>query len=184
MTSRRKQLEFFMLHEDEEEFSFNLKNEFKEIVFFDDNVWEDSPEMVDSIDKCQTGYCYIWNRTICPDLPTIQRKDGQIQGPSSGIVIQFQRCRIDENKNLLSGRIAIGYDSANEELHEFVSSVWRILKKTTIMGVFHAPTSDTVDSSKIIKEFGVGKTVKSALVSKKVIALKHRSTENFYVPAM
>lgn len=182
MPSRKKQLQTFLTDEDERRFSSLLMKEYQDIVFLDNNVWEEEPKLVNSIEKCQTGFCYIWNKGIFPNLPTIERKDGKIQGPASGVVIQFQRCRIDEVGNLLSGRIAVGFETIEKEFNSFVNNVWKILKKVSKVGVFHSPLVGTVDSIKIIKEYTVGDAVKEAIHSKMISRLKHRSTENYYVP--
>ncbi len=83
MKSYRKQLQIFMIQEDERNFSILLKNNFGNVAFLDDNVWPEKPNIVNSIDDCQTGYCYIWNKDITPVIPTITRNDGKIQGPAS-----------------------------------------------------------------------------------------------------
>ena len=41
-----------MIDEDERNFSSLLINNFKEIIFLDDNIWEKEPKIVDSIEKC------------------------------------------------------------------------------------------------------------------------------------
>lgn len=148
----------------------------------DDNVWTGKPNIVNSIDDCKTEYCYIWNKDITPIIPTITRNDGRIQGPASGVVIQFERCRIDSSNNLLSGRIAVGYNSGDEGFGNFVNNVWKILRNFACNGVFYKPQYGPVDMSRIIKEFSVGDTAKSAVYSKKISSLKHRSTENYYYP--
>jgi hypothetical protein len=170
------------MDEDEQKFASLLKKEYKDLVFLDNNVWEKAPESVNSIERCQTGFCYIWNKGIFPELPTIERKDGKVQGPGSGVVIQFQRCRIDEDGNLLSGRIAVGYDSDEKEFNAFINNVWKILKKVSKVGVYHSPLFGSVDESKIIKEYTVGDAAKEAIRSQKISRFKHRSTENYYVP--
>jgi|GEM_PF-3822275 hypothetical protein len=99
-----------------------------------------------------------------------------------GVVIQFERCRIDSYNNLLSGRIAVGYDSADKEFGGFVNNVWKNIKSLTYNGVFYMPQYESVDMSRIIKEFSVGDAAKNAIHSKKIRSLKHRSTENYYYP--
>ena len=80
MKSYKKQLQIFMIQEDEGNFSILLKNIFENVAFLDENVWLEKPNNENSIEDCQTGYCYIWNKDITPVIPTITRNDGKIQG--------------------------------------------------------------------------------------------------------
>ena len=109
----------------------------------------------------------------------MERKDGKIQGPASGVVIQFERCKVDAHGNLLSGRIAVGFDTTEKEFIVFVNNVWKKLKKVTKVGVYYSPLFGSVDKSKAIKEYTVGEAAKDAVITKNIIRLKHRSTENY-----
>ncbi len=128
-----KQLQVFMTEHDESEFSELLKRNISGIMFIDDQVWANTPVVREDIVSCQTGRVYLYNRQI-EDLPTIRRKDGQIQGPISGCVIQFLRCII-KNGQLRSGTIGVGYNKDDLSMKDFVTRVWRILKSMGKIGV-------------------------------------------------
>lgn len=182
MSTRKRQLQTFLIEEDERDFSHLLCRMYPDVVFLDDNVWDGGPHSVTSIEKCISTYCYIWNKAIFPELPIFVREDGRLEGPASGVVIQFQRSRIDEEGDLLSGRIAVGYDTSGEEFCSFVDGVWKILKKVSTVGVCYAPTSGPVDFSRVIGQYVVGLAAREAFEKGRLNRLRHTSTYHYFVP--
>lgn len=104
----KTQYQIFFDHFDEIEFSSLLKKKFPEIIFLDDNVWKSQPITRETIAACLTPRCYIFNQPL-ELLPTILRRDGQVEGPIVGPVIQFLRCKID-GTTIFSGSVAASFD--------------------------------------------------------------------------
>lgn len=177
----KKQKQTFLMKEDEYNFSIALKREFDNLIFLDNSVWDSEPDEVSSIDKCKSRFCYIWNRSIFQELPTGIRKDGRIQGPTSGVVIQFERCEVNEKKILLSGRIAVGFDEKKSEVNIFINSVWKILRKMTHQKLYHT-RDGIINYTNVIREYSVGKAAMESIMSNNILGFKHRSTENYYIP--
>ena len=78
-----------------------------------------------------------------PVLPTLERADGALEGPAAGCVIQFIRSQqqkddLLDRDELLSGRLAAGYDAEDEAAARFVKTVWaayRSLKPVKLLGL-------------------------------------------------
>ena len=116
---------------DEEEFSASLLQRSLRIRFVDDNIWpQPAPRVARSISECQSRYVFIWDPMVVAELPIIRRLDGNYQGPQSGAVIEFSRSSINGDE-MLSGRIAVGFDEANTHMKEFVSTVWEVFIRST-----------------------------------------------------
>lgn len=179
-----KSMYFFLDEEDEKGISIELMNKYNNIIFLDDSLWEDDIQYAESIDKCKKKHCYIWNKSVYPELPTEIRSNGLISGPTSGIVVQMERSFINENGMLLSGRLAVGFDDENLEFKKFINTFWKIVRRIGCNRVYHANWLGKADYSKVINDFAVSENVINDLNSFKIRGLMHRSTENYYVPAI
>lgn len=183
MGSKTLQLQLFMDEEDEKQFSLCLYKEYENIMFLDGRVWDDEPVIVKQINDCKANYCYIWNKNIFSDISILKRKDGRVEGPASGVVIQYARSKLDNRGFLLSGRIAVGYDTSDHEYEKFIKDVWKIIKKIARIGVFHYPEFGEIDRSKIIKTHAVGESVICKLKNGNIKGLRHMSTQVYYWPS-
>lgn len=183
MGSKTLQLQLFMDEEDEKQFSLYLCKKYDNILFLDGRVWDNEPVIVKRINDCKESYCYIWNKNIFSDIPILKRKDGRIQGPASGVVIQYARSCLDNEGYLLSGRTAVGYDTSDNEYEKFIKDVWKIVKKVAHVGVFHYPEFGEPDRSRIIKTHAVGKSVICKLKNGDIKRLRHTSTRVYYWPS-
>lgn len=178
----KKQKQLFFALADEEEFSQSLRERFADVVILDGNVWTTAdPVVCTSIAAYREPFAFIWSRKVTPDLPVMQRKDGQFQGPASGVVIQVIRSRL-RGDVLESGRIAVGSDPANTAFIEFVSEVWRVLGRFgTIKLASVDPTTRKVITPGV-REYRVGPHAAAFLRTGALEMLKDRSTKNFYLP--
>lgn len=98
-----KQLQLFLTRCDEEQLSLLLREEIAALLFLDGNVWPDCPDCRGSIGQCDTNIVYLYCRPL-DELPTLRRKDGWLEGPVAGCVIQILRS-IEKDKILLSERV-------------------------------------------------------------------------------
>ena len=129
--TRARQLALLMTRKDEAKLSTGLLELAPSIAFIDGQRWASlEPPLRQSIDRCLDGEVFIWNRALAPALPGTPRPGGGAQGPTSGPVIQFSRC-VMEGDELLSGRIAAGFDSEERERAAFVDQVWKLVKSIT-----------------------------------------------------
>lgn len=128
-----KQLQLLLDREDEADLSIRLTNSFPGIRFLNDNVWKDAPDCQDAIENCSTGRVYLYNGML-EKLPTFRRKNGDLEGPTAGCVIQILRSREKEGV-LLSGRIAISFDDDDDQMRDFANGVWKCVKNSGKIGV-------------------------------------------------
>jgi hypothetical protein len=151
-----RQLQLFLTYQDEAELSRLLRNEFPGIIFLNDNVWPHSVDCRDGIEQCDTGrvYLHIGEPTA---LPTMRRKDGSLEGPVAGCVIQILRSK-KEDGVLLSGRIAAGIDDADEKMRDFVLRTWKCVKKLGEIGVLRP-------DGRIDKHYLVGRFTSEAIAT-------------------
>lgn len=128
-----KQLQIFLTTKDETRLSGLLRSEFPGIYFLNDNVWPDHPDFREGVENCDSGRVYLY-RGFLEEIPTMRRKDGQLEGPIAGCVVQVLR-PITKDGILLSGRVAAGIDDNDERMREFVSAVWKCVKQLGRLGV-------------------------------------------------
>lgn len=129
----KKQLQLFLSREDESGLSTLLKAELADLWFLNDNVWPDNPDCRDGIEDCNSGLVYLYQGSL-DLLPTGRRKTGDVEGPTAGCVIQIIRCRFEDG-TLLSGSVAAGIADDDERMRNFVSKVWKCVRKTGTVGV-------------------------------------------------
>ncbi len=141
-----KQTQILMLPGDEADFSKKLLQLRPGIRFIDDNVWDGpTPRLVESIDRCQTNFCFLWD-PVTGKLPVAQREDGRFEGPGAGMVVQCVRCRLVGNM-LLSGRLAAGFSDTTGEMAKFVRDVWKALR--SVVGA--RPSVINIQTGEIIR---------------------------------
>jgi len=128
-----KQLQLFLNSEDEKCFTTALRKSVSGISFLNDNVWLNVPDTRGGIEDCASGRVYLFSRPLCC-LPTARRKTGELEGPISGCVIQILRSLLKDGV-LLSGRVAVGFNAADNEMKLFVSKVWQCVSRLGERGV-------------------------------------------------
>ena len=129
-----KQVQLFLNLEDETRWTRILKASIPTIKFLDDNVWEGSPNVQSGIETCRSRLVYLFDGDL-DSLPTLIRKSGETEGPTSGCVIQVIRPLIREENTVLSGRVAVGFDTNDVHMKTFVTKVWASLKALGHLGV-------------------------------------------------
>ena len=169
----QRQLQIFLTRSDESELSRALKEEFPEIRFLNDNVWPELPDCRDGIENCDTGRVYLYRGSL-EQLPTMRRKTGDIEGPIAGCVVQVLRS-CEEGAVLFSGRVAAGIDDSDERMREFVSIIWKCVKRVGRQGVVRP--DGTID-----RHYLVGDNARRA-VAAGVIKIADRAVGMLYEPA-
>lgn len=129
----QKQLQLFLDSEDEADLSKLLANRFPGIRFLNDNVWKAAPDCQEGIEKCGSGRVYLYNGSL-EEIPTIRRRNGDLEGPTAGCVVQILRT-IEKEGVLLSGRIAISIGDNDHEMRDFAKGVWTCVTKVGKVGV-------------------------------------------------
>ncbi len=129
----KKQLQLFLALADEIQLSACLKAEIPGIVFLNDNVWTASPDCRDGIEECDTGRVYLYAFPL-ETLPLAGRKNGDLEGPIAGCVVQILRTT-EKDRILLSGRIAAGIDDHDDQMRRIVDNVWTCLRHVGKAGV-------------------------------------------------
>lgn len=129
----QKQLQVFLMASDESRLSRLLKEDVPRIHFINDNVWPDTVDCRDGIESCDSGRVYLYQGDI-QRLPTKRRKNGELEGPAAGCVVQVLRPRRRDGM-LLSGRIAAGFDETDATMRRFVKAVWKCVREVGVLGV-------------------------------------------------
>lgn len=120
-----------MLEADEDALAAALLELEPDVAFVDGQRWPSpAPPLVASISAASQGEIFIWNRRLSPSLQSTRLQSGQYQGPSSGVVIQFERSPLLEAE-LRSGRIAAGWDDADASMSNFVRAVCDVVESVT-----------------------------------------------------
>lgn len=180
----KKQTQLFLLAEDERDISLELRYVRPGIVFLDDNVWDGpNPTSVSSLDDCVSPFAYLWDTQLVPELPCLHRKDGKLEGPIAGLVIQVIRCRMRDNV-LLSGRIAAGTvndaSSLEKQMRIFISDVWKVFSLKTVDRL----VAIDLNTSKVIRnrvpEYRIGMAAAEWANENNMHLLKDRSTLNYF----
>jgi hypothetical protein len=183
----KKQIQLFLMPEDERDVSLSLKALRPTLSFLDDNVWDSTaPVLAESIDACRSHLVYLWDQSVMSTLPTIRRGDGRLEGPVGGIVVQCVRSQV-QGEVLLSGRIAAGTDGVDQTrelaMRAVIADVWKVVKAAT-PGSLDAfdPDSGRV-LHRAVREYRAGRHAVAWLAQGGRL-LKDRSTQSFYRPAM
>jgi hypothetical protein len=148
MKSKTRGKPFFMTLVDEKIFSEAIKRVYPHIKFVDDSRWSTpDPVVRGSIDECASNYVFLWPSDVIEKLPTMSHGD-KFDGPQSGIVMQFMRCR-QKDGCLLSGQIGVGYSEKTEWMDGWSKQIIKILNsmnasKLKVIGEDSYITSDYV----------------------------------------
>lgn len=169
----KKQLQLFLTERDETALSRCLVDAVPGITFLNDNVWPEHPDCRNAIEECKSGRVYLY-LGLLEELPTGTRKDGQLEGPIAGCVIQILRPRWIDGV-LLSGRVAVGYFEGDTHMKDFVSVVWKCVKKLGKVGVVRP-------DGRIDKNYLVGEDTQTR-VEKGEFTIADRAIRMPYVPA-
>ena len=124
-----------MTHEDERVLSDALRAIRPALSIFDDHVWPtDKPVTVESVELASSNYVYLFPSDLFAEIPTRQRPDGRIAGPSSGCVVQLSRCAV-RGDHLVSGVIGTGWEEDNpvySRMEIFWDDVAKVIKKFSV----------------------------------------------------
>ncbi len=183
----KKQIQIFMVEADEWRLSLALRDAFPGVRFVDDNIWKaPRPKERTVINECATPYAFLWNQAIYEHLPMAERREGEYEGPTSGVVIQFLRSRLHETA-LLSGRVAAGVtlkDERSKLMVRFVGEVWKLLREhgtTDLVAV--DPVGHAVLRDKVTGYIAGNETVRWLQEDPRRV-LKDRSTQNYFLPRL
>lgn len=168
MKSSKASQPFFFSPEDEADLSIGLLESIPGLRFLDDHCWPGSgPVYRDSIGACSSRFVYFWDTSKLATLPTLNVR-GALQGPASGVVIQFMRSACSEN-TLFSGQMGVGYSES--WVGEFWKRVLQISRRLS-SGALIGPTGESVNA------YLVGRG--AVAFSRAGGRLKHASAEVFY----
>ena len=168
----KRQVQLFMTPTDEESFLSALRSHIAEVEVVDGQRWPkpDAPIRKRMAD-CVSNDVYLWNRSAVARLPSVPRPGGGFQGPTSGVVIQWIRCRRTEGP-LLSGRLAVA--ASDQPVIAFVDDVWQIMLSFT--------QSDLLTlSGDRAPEFRIGPDARRWFEDDQEARLRERSTELYFV---
>ncbi|MDH5445939.1 MAG: hypothetical protein OEY52_10300 [Gammaproteobacteria bacterium] len=181
----KRSLNIFYNKTDETEFSELLLKNFPEIAFIDGCYWPTpEPPLKESITACKENLVYLWNPHVIKTLPYEKHSDGaRYHGPQSGIVIQYLRCRIDEN-NIRNGCISIGISDSDDiesiKMKKFVNDVWKIINKFSVPGlVCVSPDTGEIINDKI-PQFRLGKHAAKWSLEHESHFLRDATVYNYY----
>ena len=181
MNIKKRQIQTWLDRTDE----LALCKQFKEILpslsFLDDSIWEDSPSVSDRLAECRTPYIFLWPHSASEIgcLPTRKLPDGRVQGPTSGIVIQYLRS--SEKPGVVeSGRFAVGYNGEDVQFHEFVEVIWGCLKKYCSRVDNVNPKTRNVIKAKV-PDMLVGQSIANRCLADG-LTLKYKSLEQYFLP--
>ena len=169
----KRQTQLFMASEDEDVFLTSVRSNIHEVELVDGQRWSTpQPPLASSASRCKSNDVYLWNRSLVPHLPSLPRPGGGFQGPTSGIVIQWIRCRRDRNV-LLSGRMAIG--TSDQIIIRFADAVWKLLELYTLADL-------VTQDGESAPEFRIGPNAHEWITSNRVNRLRERSSETYFLP--
>jgi len=171
----------FLAPLDEVRFEEELRRVNPHIQVIEGSVWrDDGPNVKESIKDCTASVIFLWNSELYPQLPSIVRKDGRRQGPTSGVVIQFIRSTIKDGL-LLSGDLGIGISKEDVPMQAFCKNVWRILRSLNFskLNCIDKTTGDVKTAN--IDDYIVGEG--AVELSNSGMLLKHCATDVYYRPA-
>ena len=148
-----KQIQLFLLADDEAAFSAALLNARPRLVFVDGARWNTSnPPLVESVSTCTSWWSFLWDTSVVESLPVYVRKDGKFEGPTAGLVIELTRSAL-QGGALLSGRLAASTDVADKKVAQamdrFADDVWKVMKAVTQAVIAVDPQTGKVIRDKV-----------------------------------
>ena len=163
---------------DEDTFAERLRVLVPDVLFVDGQRWPTmTPPAHPLMSNCSSKLVYIWSPNSCPHLPYKKLPSGICQGPISGVVIQFVRCK-QSTHALLSGDIGIGYDKNDSRMVCFVDQVWNTLRALNATNLESINPDNGGAVKRGIKNYIVGPHAKE--LSHEGVLLKHSDVEVFY----
>jgi hypothetical protein len=167
-----RQVQLFLTPTDEESFLSALRSHMADVEVVDGQRWPSPAAPVKSrMADCTSNDVYLWNRLAAPQLPSGPRPGGGFQGPTTGVVIQWIRCR-KEGTSLMSGRFAVG--ASDPQIIAFVHEVWRLLRSFT--------RSDLQTlTGEAAAEFLIGPDARRWFEHDEDARLRERNTETYFV---
>ena len=141
----------FLTTTDEQVLSERLKEVLPAIRFVDDNRWPSPEPMVrDSIANCASRYVFLWPSDQIDTLPVISR-NGQFEGPQSGVVMQLMRSRkVDDC--LLSGQLGVGFSEKNAWMAAWSKSVLQVLRGLNVSKLRSLGSKPAITSAYVVGE--------------------------------
>ncbi|MCX6848245.1 MAG: hypothetical protein NTY98_04940 [Verrucomicrobia bacterium] len=174
----KKSAPVFLSRTDEDTFARRLRVLVPDVLFVDGQRWSSSvPPAHSLISSCLSNLVYIWSPNTCAELPYKKLPSGVYQGPISGVVIQFVRCKQTDH-SLLSGDIGIGYDKNDSRMVCFVDKVWNTLRALNATKLESINPDNGGSVKRGIKNYIVGPHAKE--LSSEGIPLKHSDVEVYY----
>ncbi len=128
---RKTQISFFMTSRDELAIAEAVARALPQVRLLDDWAWEsvNLPPVRPSPLDCGRAIG-IWHSGVRPEIEGVARGNGVIDGPASGAIVQWLRCRLVEGV-LKHGRWAATFDPTDEENAAFVRTLWNVLRAET-----------------------------------------------------
>ena len=168
----------FLSRTDEETLADRLRVLVPDVLFIDGQRWPSViPPAHPLVSSCSSNLVYLWSPNSCPQLPCKKLSSGVYQGPVSGVVIQFVRCKQTAHSHL-TGDIGIGYDKNDSRMVDFVEQVWNTLRALNSARLESFVPDDGRSVKRGIKNYIVGPNAKE--LSSKGIPLKHGDVEVYY----
>jgi hypothetical protein len=171
-----RDVQLFMVPEDEEAFFGHLRSRFPALVVIDGRIWKDpEPPVRKRMADCQQHNVYLWNRTLYPTIPFSPRpaEVGGFRGPNSGVVIQWLRCR-EAYSVLKAGSLSVG--ASEDAMIAFVKDVWSMMRRLT--------RNDLVNLlGNSASEFRLGEATRRWFLEDPTHRLRASNTEQYFVIA-
>ncbi len=135
MKYKTKSLNLLLHGNDEHNLQEELSRDCPDILFIDGQRWDTPlPPAQQGLNECKGDLIYIWNPKDYPELPYKELASGKIQGPTSGLVIQYRRCNVFENR-LTFGDIGVGYRNDDILMDNLTKSIWKAFKKINVLKI-------------------------------------------------
>lgn len=130
MSEKSKQVLLFLDPIDEDSVFDEIRLHVPDVRLIDGSRWPTSdPPTCDRVGQCTQNIVYLWSPAVRAVLPFLERGDA-FDGPSSGVVVQWWRSQMVGDV-LRSGRFAVGYDSADTAMGDFVDAAFGALRRST-----------------------------------------------------
>lgn len=141
--AKKKLSPVLLLPEDEVAVQAAITAAHPDVRILDSGPWQDAdtPPVLGSITEVRT-FAYLWPTGLHPVLPTHVRSNGVVWGSQTGMVVQWNRGRLQDG-TLNAGSFGVAFEP---DLEDFVKSVWRILFRLTTNDLVrhHKPTGEHV----------------------------------------
>ncbi len=186
---KRRALYFFS-RQDEAEVSDALRGAFPDLRFIDGVRWptRETP-LADGIDRCTSPLVYLWPADVVPALPSIPwpppgastGAPAQFQGPSSGPVIQFERCT-ERDGELWMAQLAAFIEDPKSPLGQTITRILAFLKRRYAcpLDCRHARTGELVRAG--IRGYLVGRSLRASAAAARPRLVLAPGRDEYFVP--